>query len=123
MVQNMLIVWLINIEKNRCQYLGSANSNTNVNVVSVDDVITINNSIDNWLILKRRNSSLQKQVGLGQSSILPNNCLRSSSDCHYLNKAGHQTQFDTMLLNKLIFVVGTQLHQISPNAMKKKLLQ
>jgi hypothetical protein len=121
MVQNMLIVWLINIEKNRCQYLGRANSNTNVNVVSVDDVITINNSIDNWLILKRRNSSLQKQVGLGQSRILPNNCLRSSSDCHYLNKAGHQTQFDTMLLNKLIFVVGTQLHQISPNAMKKKL--
>jgi hypothetical protein len=121
MVQNMLIVWLINIEKNRCQYLGRANSNTNVNVVSVDDVITINNSIDNWLILKRRNSSLQKQVGLGQSSILPNNCLRSSSDCHYLNKAGHQTQFDTMLLNKLIFVVGAQLHQISPNAMNKKL--
>jgi hypothetical protein len=43
-----------------------------------------------------------------------------SSDCHYLNKAGHQPQFDTMLLNKLIFVIRTQLHQIGPNAMKNK---
>jgi len=41
-------------------YLGSANSNTDVYIVSVYDVITINDSIDNWLVLKCRNSSLPK---------------------------------------------------------------
>jgi hypothetical protein len=58
-----------NIERwsNKCYHLGSANSNADINVVSVYDVITIDDSIDDWLVLKCRNSGLPKKIGSAKS--------------------------------------------------------
>ena len=40
--------------------LWCANSNTDINIISINDVIPVNNSIDNWLILEPTYSSLEQ---------------------------------------------------------------
>lgn len=44
--------------------LFSTNSNTNINIIPVNDVIPVDNSINDWLILESTNSSLKQHEGL-----------------------------------------------------------
>lgn len=49
----LTIKWIIT-------YLFSANSNADINVVSIYDIVPINDSINNWLMLECTNSSLNQ---------------------------------------------------------------
>lgn len=42
-------------------YLGSANSNTYIDIIPVDDIVPVDYRIDNWQILKPTDSSLKQQ--------------------------------------------------------------